>query len=110
MNRFLFLAGFILLAILTNSIGNGHFSVNIVAESSLLDQHMSDHVEPGEHLDSGNSKAVFNDTLVLLVLLMLCLTALSNWSAFHRRMIVLTPIFYQSNYVDQSLFNNQSTI
>lgn len=109
-NRFLLLTGFILFAILTNSIGYGHFSLSATQEIALLDYQSSDY-QDGEQVTSGKSKAAINKSHALLVLLILCLLMASNRNAsFVQRKIVLTPVFYQSNYVDQSLLNNQSTI
>ncbi|WP_421383862.1 hypothetical protein ACOJQI_04580 [Bacillus salacetis] len=109
-NRFLLLTGFIIFAILTNSIGYGHFSVTAVQESTISDHH-SDYVQYGDHFDSGKSKTVYYETLILIVFLILGLAVASNLNAaLNRRLIMLTPVFHQSNYVDQSLLNNQSKI
>jgi hypothetical protein len=112
-NRFIFLTGFILFAILTNSIGYGHFSLSAVQESTLTDVHLTDQVHQEDHFDSGKSKAglYLYETHILLVLLILCLTLASNRNAArHRRLIMLVPVFNQSNYVDQTLLNHQTTI
>jgi hypothetical protein len=110
MNRFTFLMGFMIFAILTNSIGYAHFSVNAVQESTLSDHHLTDSVQHGDHFDSGKSKAVFYVTQILLIFLILCLAIASNRNAsLFRRLIMLIPVFHQSNYVDSSLLNNQST-
>ncbi|RIW33233.1 hypothetical protein D3H55_11275 [Bacillus salacetis] len=111
MNRFLFLIGFMIFAILTNSIGFGHYSVNAVQESTLMDHHLTDLAQPGDHYDSGKSKAVVTETQVLLIFLILCLAMASNQNAsLSRRLIMLMPVFHQSNYVDRSLLNNQTNI
>jgi hypothetical protein len=109
-NRFLFLTGFIIFAILTNSIGNGHLSLSAVQESTISDHHF-DYVQNGDNFDSGKSKTVFHETYILLIFLVLSLAVASNRnSALYRRLIMLTPVFYQSNYVDKPHLNNQLTI
>jgi hypothetical protein len=105
-NRYVFLTGFIILAILTNSIGFGHFSFNAVQESTLADHHASDVFQPGDQHDHGKNKSLFHDSQVLLVFLILCLAvACSRDTVFLRRRILFTPVFYQSNFVDYNLLN-----
>ncbi|WP_456272128.1 hypothetical protein [Bacillus sp. AK031] len=107
MNRYVFITGFIILAILTNSIEFGHISVSAVQESTLADHHAFDAMQPGDEHDYGKNKSFFYDSQVLLVFLILCLAIACNRnSVFLRRQIFLTPVFYQSNYVDNNLLNN----
>ena len=105
-NRYLFLTGFMIFAILSNSIGFSHLSVSAVQESMFLDHHASDLVQPGDDLDSGKNKAIFYESHVVIVFLIICIAIAGNRNtALFRRARLLTPVFYQSNYVGRSLLN-----
>jgi hypothetical protein len=105
--RYVFLISFIILAILTNSIGFGHGSISAVQESTLADHHSLDLFQPGDHHDHGKNKSLFHDSQVLLVFLILILgIACSRETVFLRKLILFTPVFYQANYLDNNLLNN----
>jgi hypothetical protein len=103
MNRHLFLAFLIVFISLTNSLGYGHIQSIAVQENTISDNNNSDDYLPLDNIFNGKHNITFQD-LVLIIFLILSLTkSLNLLIKFIQRYVILTPIFYQSNYVDTPL-------
>jgi hypothetical protein len=102
MNRFLAITVILLLSIFTPSVDHHTIDASTNQNHYILDNTISDLVIPFD-VDHDKHKSFANPILITFVIILIISWATKHLTSNHRRFIYLTPIFYQSNYVDTSL-------
>lgn len=103
MSRYSNFAFLIVFITLTNSFWYGHIQENAIQETHTANHFDFDNDLPLDTFVDGKYKSKFQ-CLVLLTFIILSFTKLIRLlTELKRRCIILTPIFYQSNYVDTPL-------
>jgi hypothetical protein len=102
MNRFLAITVILLLSIFTPSVDHHSIDVSTDPNHYILDNSISDNVLPFD-VDHDKYKSFVSSILIIFVNILIISWTTKHVTSNHRRFIYLTPIFYQSNYVDTSL-------
>lgn len=101
MNRLLALAVFFLLFSLAHVFVDNHLKVHVNYEKTILDDQSSNDSYP---IKNDDTSKIIKFTLVSSIFIILSFSKLNTFRlSFTRKKLLLTPVFYQSNYVDVPL-------
>lgn len=104
MNRSLALTVFFLLFSLFHFFVDSHLQVNVNYDKIILDDQRVDDSDP---INNDHTFKMIKITLISSIFIILSFTKMDIFPfSLIRRKLLLTPVFYQSNYVNVPLLSN----